>query len=122
MPSTSSPPPRLRKDLLSAWLLLLIHQQPRHGYDIRAQLRARGYDAEPSGLYRVLREMEDEGLIVSRWAEGASGPQRRVYELMPKGREELHESASALARARSAQTAFLTSYKAAKVAQGLHPR
>jgi PadR family transcriptional regulator PadR len=61
-------------------LLLLLHQGPAHGYtfDLR--------DMDPSAIYRVLREMEENGWVSSSWqAEDAQGPPRRVYRLSATG-------------------------------------
>lgn len=61
-----------------------------HGYDVRreiSELMDGDLEVDPGGLYRVLRRLEDEGLVVSAWVEGESGPQRRDYELTADGRE-----------------------------------
>lgn len=61
-----------------------------HGYDVRreiGELMGGDLEVDPGGLYRVLRRLEDEGLVVSAWVEGDSGPQRRDYELTPDGRK-----------------------------------
>jgi len=59
--------------------------------------------AEPGGLYRQLRRLEDEGLVVSSWSEGTHGPQQRRYQVTPEGvemlgmwREHLRRRAGAL--------------------------
>ncbi|MBP9037826.1 MAG: helix-turn-helix transcriptional regulator, partial [Candidatus Cloacimonas sp.] len=68
-----------------------MHEGPAHGYDLLARLEdfgIRGIDA--SIIYRILREMEDEGLIDSMWEEkGSQGPPRRVYSLTALGDESL---------------------------------
>lgn len=61
-----------------------------HGYDVRreiSELMGGDLEVDPGGLYRVLRRLEDEGLVISAWSEGESGPQRRDYELTADGRE-----------------------------------
>jgi DNA-binding PadR family transcriptional regulator len=60
-----------------------------HGYDLRrdiAELTGGRVEADPGGLYRTLRRLEDDGFVVSAWVEGESGPQRREYRLTPEGR------------------------------------
>ncbi len=53
----------------------------------------------PSGtIYPILRRLEDEGLIKSRWAEVDSGPQRRrrrYYALTGEGRRAAHRATAA---------------------------
>lgn len=87
--------------------------EPRHGYEMRQELLTRGLVADPSSVYRNLRDMEDQGLLVSRWSDRVAGPRRRMYEITAKGRDELERSASVLATARKAQNAFLRAYKSA---------
>ncbi len=61
-----------------------------HGYDLRRvieELTDGEILVDAGGLYRVLRRMEEEGLVTSNWAEGESGPQRREYQLTEDGRE-----------------------------------
>jgi len=66
-------------------LLLLLRKGPTHGYGLISSLPEVGlgnYPIDPSTIYRVLRDLEARGLVVSRWdSEVTSGPPRRVYEL-----------------------------------------
>jgi len=68
-------------------LLLLLHHGPAHGYNLIENLK--GLAEEPvdsSVVYRCLREMEEDGLVASRWdTEGSAGPARRVYRLTEEG-------------------------------------
>ncbi len=41
-------------------------------------------------IYRTLRNMEEEGLVVSEWVTGESGPPRRIYEITRDGEDRLH--------------------------------
>ncbi len=61
-----------------------------HGYDVRrviGEMTNGQIDVDPGGLYRVLRRMEEEGFVRSKWTEGGWGPQRRDYEITGGGRE-----------------------------------
>jgi DNA-binding PadR family transcriptional regulator len=53
---------------------------------------------DPGGMYRLLRQLELEGVVVSAWTEGAFGPQRREYRLTAAGRELLVHWGEDLAR------------------------
>lgn len=87
----------LPKNFLRASLLLLVAECPSHGYDLLERLRELGvYGADPGGLYRALRSMEQEGLMISLWQESEMGPARRTYELTDEGRDWLHAWAGAL--------------------------
>ena len=71
-------------------LLLLLRIRARHGYDLSQALADFGMGAiDTSVVYRSLRSMEMDGLIVSQWEQGGSGPARRVYQVTPLGRARL---------------------------------
>src|SRR5438552_1828328 len=74
---------------LRLWLLKLIDERPRHGYDIIAGLEEQFlgiYSPSPGTVYPRLSALEAEGLIEQVDTEDG----RKVYRLTDKGREELH--------------------------------
>ncbi len=79
------------RGFLQPCLLLLLHLDPSHGYDLAAGLAEFGLgDVDPSLVYRMLRDLEDGGLVTSEWQPPAvSGPPRRVYQLTAEGDEYL---------------------------------
>ena len=104
--------PALPKDFLRSCLLLLLREEPAHGYDLLARVEALGCDrSDPGGLYRTLRRLEDEGLVHSAWEPSASGPQRRIYEITRPGMQELHGRAKALASGQQTLSTFLSRYE-----------
>jgi DNA-binding PadR family transcriptional regulator len=58
-------------------------------------------------LYRVLRGLEEDGLVTSRWEAGEPGPAKRIYELTDEGRRLLDEWATALRGSRERIDNFL---------------
>lgn len=61
-----------------------------YGYDMRKTILERtdgAIDVDVGGMYRSLRRLEEEGAVVSRWCDDASGPRRREYELTELGVE-----------------------------------
>jgi poly-beta-hydroxybutyrate-responsive repressor len=99
------------KDFLRPCLLLLLREQPAHGYDLLERLSVFGFTRDdPGGLYRALRALEREGLVRSAWEPSSAGPDRRIYELTRAGMEELHRRAKALAAARETVDTFLSRY------------
>lgn len=114
-----APPPgpqalRPDKDLLAAWLLLLLREGTSYGYELRREIRARRLQIDSGNLYRWLRRLEGEGLVHSRWTQSAVGPQRRSYRLTAKGRRTLAEIATVISRMRDNQDAFLQAYEPAR--------
>jgi poly-beta-hydroxybutyrate-responsive repressor len=94
-------------------LLLLLSERPLHGYDLLDELpRLTGDDRgiDLGNLYRVLRALEEEGLVRSEWHSEIPGPAKRVYELTDSGRELLGSWAEALARTRDELDGFLARY------------
>jgi PadR family transcriptional regulator len=76
-----------RVDLL---LLSTLASGPAHGYAIVESLRARSegaFDLAEGTVYPALYRLERDGLVTSRWEEGAR--RRRVYRLTRKGASEL---------------------------------
>jgi poly-beta-hydroxybutyrate-responsive repressor len=101
----------LPKNFLRPCLLLLLREQPAHGYDLLERLRPLGFAGDdPGGLYRALRALETDGFVRSAWAPSSTGPDRRIYELTRAGTEELHRRAKELVRAREALAVFLSRY------------
>jgi PadR family transcriptional regulator PadR len=107
-----APAPPLPRNFLRPCILLLLREDPAHGYDLLERLRAFGFvEADPGGLYRALRKLEEEGLVHSVWEQSSSGPDRRRYELTRAGKEELHEHARALAATAQTLEGFLSRYE-----------
>jgi poly-beta-hydroxybutyrate-responsive repressor len=90
-------------------LLLLLAEQPAHGYELvdRAAELVPGERPELGGLYRVLRALEEDGLVVSEWDAAEPGPAKRMYELTPAGHELLRAWAKALKQTQLVVDAFL---------------
>jgi DNA-binding PadR family transcriptional regulator len=89
---------------LRLWLLKLIDERPRHGYDIIAGLEEQFlgfYSPSPGTVYPRLAALESEGLIeqVESDEEG-----RKVYRLTPKGKEELDARSAELRELRARLT------------------
>lgn len=80
---------------LRLWLLKLLDEQPRHGYDIISGLEDQFlgvYSPSPGTVYPRLSALEAEGLVeVVREEEG-----RTVYGLTSAGRDELAARATEL--------------------------
>lgn len=80
---------RGRGALLEPAVLAALADSEAHGYDVRKSIEDMTdgqVSADPGGLYRLLRRMEEDSLVVSTWVEGESGPQRRQYMLTAEGR------------------------------------
>lgn len=80
-------------------LLLLKKKGQSYGYDLLEELQQHSLtdaNIEKAALYRTLRQLEQNGNVVSEWETDRGGPARRVYELTPDGIEHLDEWATVL--------------------------
>ena len=104
-------PLALPRNFLRPCVLLLLKESPAHGYDLLERLKAFGFPgSDPGGLYRMLRRLEEEGLVHSAWEPSVAGPARRIYELTRAGGEVLHEHAKGLAATGRILDAFVSRY------------
>jgi PadR family transcriptional regulator PadR len=95
-------------------LLLLLRERPVHGYELLERLpEIAGEDVrvDVGNLYRILRALEEEGIVTSEWSAELPGPAKRTYELTDAGRRLLDRWAEALRDARSVIDDFLTRYE-----------
>ena len=94
-------------------LLLLLHRRPSHGYDLIERLGQFGLGesiVDSSMVYRYLREMESNELVVSDWDTKGTGPPRRVYRLTAQGDEYLARWTSGLRETKRTLEGFLSAY------------
>jgi PadR family transcriptional regulator, regulatory protein PadR len=68
-------------------LLLLLSDGPTHGYVLLERLpELLGEERVDVGnVYRALRALEDDGLVVSEWRAELPGPAKRTYTLTEEG-------------------------------------
>jgi len=93
-------------------LLLLLRERPLHGYELLERIPELGEGRVDIGnLYRLLRRLEDEGLVRSEWSADLPGPAKRTYELTAEGRDLLDRWAEALREAQQTIGKFLRRYK-----------
>lgn len=108
---TEAAAPALPKNFLRPCILLLLREQPAHGYELLERLVPLGLGRDdPGRLYRALRALEAERLVRSAWEPSQSGPDRRRYELTRSGMEHLHASADSLRATRDVLEVFLSRY------------
>jgi len=83
-------------------ILALLADKPVHGYDLLRQLHKVKMFAEAppdaSGVYKTLKAMTAEGLIVGDWDTADTGPARRPFTITSKGRKCLSRWAETLER------------------------
>lgn len=75
--------------LLQPALLAIIAREPAHGYAIMQKLSESGLfsDAMPdsAGVYRFLKQMENDGSLYAFWDTSQTGPARKCYRITSRG-------------------------------------
>ena len=95
-------------------LLLLLRERPMHGYELIERLPEVAGDelrVDVGNLYRILRALEDEGLVTSEWSADLPGPAKRTYELTEVGSRLLDRWAESLREVRDVITRFSERYE-----------
>jgi DNA-binding PadR family transcriptional regulator len=80
--------PVFRHGGLRLYLLKLLDESPRHGYDVIRLLQDRFlgvYSPSPGTIYPRLARLEAEGLVTHEMVDG-----KKVYKITDAGREELN--------------------------------
>lgn len=79
---------------LKIWILIILGKEELHGYEIMNKLNSiypekiLCKNLSHMGIgYRILRNLEDEGLIESKWKIEQSGSPKRVYKLTEDGKK-----------------------------------
>jgi poly-beta-hydroxybutyrate-responsive repressor len=94
-------------------LLLLLSERPAHGYELLEQIPALTGERriDMGNLYRVLRRLEEDGIVRSEWQDEAPGPTKRIYQLTDEGRRLLDGWADALRTNQELVSSFLHRYE-----------
>jgi PadR family transcriptional regulator PadR len=90
-------------------LLALLAGGPTHGYELLERLPDLVGDerVDVGNVYRALRGLENEGLVVSEWSADLPGPAKRTYTLTDEGRAVLDAWQASLAELRESLASFL---------------
>jgi len=105
---------RGRKILLRPSILVMLLEEPSHGYQLAERLINRGIipdHLDSSVIYRELRELDQRGWIDSHWDDNSKGPRRRVYQINQQGRNCLKEWITALERVEENIASLLGRYR-----------
>lgn len=97
-------------------LLLLLRERPAHGYDLLERMPELTGEqrVEMGNLYRLLRGLEEEGIVTSEWEAETPGPAKRRYALTDAGERLLAQWAEALRLTQERTSVFLSRYERGK--------
>ena len=93
-------------------VLLLLAEGPRHGYELLDRLPELIAEerVDVGNLYRIMRALEEDGIVESEWRADLPGPAKRTYRLTDDGRRLLDQWADALRNAQTEIAGFLDRY------------
>lgn len=107
--------PRSIQRFLEPCLLLLVHCDEIHGYELLEAIKPFGFEENPvdaSTVYRILRDLEEGGHVTSRWDTESAGPARRVYRTTDEGDRYLADWVADLRETDRVLHHFLSTYDA----------
>ncbi len=73
-------------------ILMGLCLKPSYGYELIHNIQLFGFvegQAPPGMIYRHLRQLEEEGLVVSEWKTEGAGAAKRMYNITPDGEDIL---------------------------------
>jgi len=85
-----------------------------HGYELIERLpEIAGPETriDVGNLYRVLRALEEEGIVSSEWSADLPGPAKRTYEITEEGGRLLDRWAESLRGAQEVIAGFIDRYE-----------
>jgi PadR family transcriptional regulator, regulatory protein PadR len=101
---------------LTPVVLVLLKEETSYGYELMGRIEEEfGFEQiNPGSVYRILRQMENEGLCSSVWdvrAEEGGGPARRMYAITDAGEAYLEAWAKACEEYHRLMNQFSQVYK-----------
>lgn len=69
-------------------LLLLLSEKSSHGYELTEKYTDFGFTeagSDPGAVYRVLKLLDSDGFIKSKWKTAEPGPAKKIYSITDKG-------------------------------------
>lgn len=78
----------VRRGMMQVIILCLLEQEA-YGYDVIRNLQDVGIDVDDGTLYPILKRLEDDRLVASRWE--TTGPRPRKYYVITEYGKEIRE-------------------------------
>jgi DNA-binding PadR family transcriptional regulator len=94
-------------------LLLVLREGEAHGYELADAVAELAPEEriDLGNLYRMLRSLEAEGIVQSRWRDDLPGRAKRTYELTPEGEALLRAWTESLTRTAEDLEGFVDRYR-----------
>jgi PadR family transcriptional regulator PadR len=80
---------QLSKNILKKTILDFFSSKDMYGDEVKKRLTLDGNNIEIGRIYGILKELNNEGMLIDRWEKSSSGPKRRIYSISERGREAI---------------------------------
>src|SRR5438034_1079579 len=109
--SQHAPTDAWSKNWVTPIILLMVREWSSYGYELMEKMTMFGLSAmNPGTFYRMLRQMEKDGMITSTWDTSEGGPARRVYSITEAGEAYLKFWADSLDQYQKMMETFFRMY------------
>lgn len=99
------------KNFLIPLMLLHLRDWNSHGYELMDRITQFGVDSLDRGnFYRLLRQLEKESLVTSKWDTESDGPAKRIYSITEDGEQYLDMWANSLSEYQNLLNQFFNLY------------
>lgn len=100
------------KNLIIPVLLLLLKEWNAHGYELMQKLVQFGlHSVDQGNFYRILRQLEKDEFVTSRWDTSSSGRPKRIYSITQAGEQYLDLWANSLGEYQKMLDRFFNMYR-----------
>ena len=88
-----------------------------YGYELIQNIQKFGFvegQAPPGMIYRHLRQLEEDGLVLSNWETKGTGPAKRMYTITEENKEVLAIWIESMKKQASTPNEFIGTYRRLK--------
>ena len=113
----SHPPQGKQERYIQPSLLLGLLLKSSYGYELIQNIQRFGFiegQAPPGMIYRHLRQLEEDGLVFSKWETEGAGPAKRVYNITEEGKEVLRIWIGYMRKQTENLNAFIDNYESSR--------
>ncbi len=78
-----------KKGFIGYFILLFLKERPMYGFEISKQLMTiteSGLIFQESGIYQILKNLQQNGIVSFEWQKSSKGPQRKCYTIAEDGK------------------------------------
>ena len=98
-------------------LLLILSEEPSHGYELTEKYTEFGFTgagSDPGAVYRTLKLLGSDGFIKAKWKTDEPGPAKKIYSITADGLKLLSSWAKEIEERKKTFELFLDRYNKLK--------